>query len=126
MNSYLPFYKSLFWSVVIGAWAVVADGGTNTNPAIPITSVFGLAVFVLDIIAICKISQSRDSTPYLLCWVLMILFFPVGGLILWCMMGPAPPEFAYALGRKRAEIPNPSYGADETASLMGQRSYQTD
>ena len=47
----------------------------------------GLIVLVLDIIAIMEVLQSsRDSTNKLL-WILLIIFFPVGGLIAYYFFG---------------------------------------
>ncbi|CAF1004045.1 unnamed protein product [Adineta steineri] len=47
----------------------------------------GLIILILDIIAIVDVLKSpRDILPKLL-WILLILFFPIGGLIIWCLCG---------------------------------------
>jgi hypothetical protein len=48
----------------------------------------GLIVLVLDIFAILKIIESRATTVKKLVWILVILFLPVIGLILWWLAGP--------------------------------------
>ena len=48
---------------------------------------FGLIILILDIWAIVKIVQSRKSTGAKVLWILLILFLPVFGLILWLLFG---------------------------------------
>lgn len=48
----------------------------------------GLIVFVLDIFAILKIAQSRESTVNKVVWILVILLLPVIGLVIWWLAGP--------------------------------------
>lgn len=50
-------------------------------------SVIGLVILVLDIIAIMEIFKSgRDAMSKLL-WTLLILFFPLGGLLIYYFLG---------------------------------------
>jgi len=47
----------------------------------------GLIILILDVIAIVDVlKSSRDSVGKLL-WILLILFFPIGGLIIWFLCG---------------------------------------
>ena len=48
----------------------------------------GLIILIFDIFAILKIVESRASTVKKLVWILVILFLPVIGLILWWLAGP--------------------------------------
>ncbi|HTB33787.1 MAG TPA: PLDc N-terminal domain-containing protein [bacterium] len=47
----------------------------------------GLLVLVLDILAILQIAQARGRTTKKVLWILLILFLPVLGLILWYLLG---------------------------------------
>jgi len=47
----------------------------------------GLVVLVLDIIAVIEIVKSRDDGTKKAIWILMILFLPVLGLLLWFFLG---------------------------------------
>jgi len=49
---------------------------------------FGFLVLAFDIYAILKIVESRASTFKKLVWILVILFLPVLGLIIWWLAGP--------------------------------------
>ena len=55
-------------------------------------SLLGLLILVLDIVAIVRVAQSGESTLAKLVWIVVILAFPVVGLLIWLLMGP---------GRKR-------------------------
>lgn len=48
----------------------------------------GFIILIFDIFAILKIVESRASTVKKLVWILIILFLPVIGLILWWLAGP--------------------------------------
>lgn len=48
----------------------------------------GFIILIFDIFAILKIVESRVSTVKKLVWILVILFLPVLGLILWWLAGP--------------------------------------
>ncbi|CAF1118973.1 unnamed protein product [Adineta ricciae] len=47
----------------------------------------GLIILILDIIAIVDVLKSDRSIAGKLLWVLVIVLFPIGGLILWCLCG---------------------------------------
>ncbi|HXC63151.1 MAG TPA: PLDc N-terminal domain-containing protein [bacterium] len=47
----------------------------------------GLLILVLDILAILNIAQARGRTVKKVLWILLILFLPVLGLILWYLLG---------------------------------------
>jgi hypothetical protein len=53
-----------------------------------IATLLGLIVLVLDIWAIVKVVRSAASTGAKVLWVLLILFLPVVGLIIWYLAGP--------------------------------------
>ncbi|MEX6503312.1 PLDc N-terminal domain-containing protein [Pseudomonas zhanjiangensis] len=48
----------------------------------------GLIVLVLDIWAIVNIVKSATDTGTKVLWVLLVLFLPVIGLIIWALAGP--------------------------------------
>ncbi|WGF90556.1 PLDc N-terminal domain-containing protein [Marinivivus vitaminiproducens] len=48
----------------------------------------GLIILVLDIYAIVKTLQSSAGTGAKVIWILVILVFPVVGLLLWFLLGP--------------------------------------
>lgn len=48
----------------------------------------GLIILALDIYAIVKTLQSGAGTGTKIVWVLIILVFPVVGLLLWFLLGP--------------------------------------
>ncbi|MGV8997476.1 MAG: PLDc N-terminal domain-containing protein [Parvibaculaceae bacterium] len=49
---------------------------------------FGLIILVLDIYAIIKIVQSGAEPLSKAIWVVIVLFLPVLGLLLWWLFGP--------------------------------------
>tara|TARA_R110002020_G_scaffold57090_26_gene157456 strand:+ start:1908 stop:2102 length:195 start_codon:yes stop_codon:yes gene_type:complete len=53
--------------------------------------ILGLIILAFDIYAIIKIVGSGASTGAKVIWVLVILFLPVIGLILWLLFGPSKP-----------------------------------
>lgn len=53
-----------------------------------LNSLIGLAILVLDIWAIINIVQSGVDTGKKVLWVLLILFLPVIGLVIWALLGP--------------------------------------
>ena len=65
-------------------------GGPNfiSRVASPLSGgICGLIIVILDIIVIVEVLQSnRDSTNKLL-WILLVVFFPVGGIILYYFFG---------------------------------------
>lgn len=54
---------------------------------INVGGLFGLIILILDIWAIVKIVQSRKSTGAKVLWILLILFLPLLGLIIWALFG---------------------------------------
>jgi len=53
-----------------------------------IKGLIGLFILVLDIWAIINIFQSRSTTGKKVLWTLVILIFPLIGLIIWFFAGP--------------------------------------
>ncbi|MEM9252152.1 MAG: PLDc N-terminal domain-containing protein [Planctomycetota bacterium] len=49
--------------------------------------ILGLIVLILDIIAIVDIVRSKLSMPVKVLWVLVVLFLPILGMILWFAVG---------------------------------------
>ncbi len=47
----------------------------------------GLIIFILDIIAIVEVLKSSRDTLSKLLWILLVLFFPLGGLVLYYLLG---------------------------------------
>ncbi|MEL6610642.1 MAG: PLD nuclease N-terminal domain-containing protein [Bacteroidota bacterium] len=47
----------------------------------------GLIIIILDVIALVEIVNSRKSTSSKLIWSLIVVFFPLGGLILYHFFG---------------------------------------
>ena len=55
---------------------------------IQVSGILGLLILIADIWAILNIAQSRTTTGTKLIWILIILFLPVIGLIIWWLAGP--------------------------------------
>ncbi|GAB2878368.1 PLDc N-terminal domain-containing protein [Microbulbifer echini] len=55
---------------------------------IQVGGILGFLILVADIWAILNIVQSGSSTGSKLIWILLVLFLPVIGLILWFLLGP--------------------------------------
>ncbi|MGL4319141.1 MAG: PLDc N-terminal domain-containing protein [Pseudomonas sp.] len=53
-----------------------------------LSSLIGLAILALDIWAIINIVKSGAETGMKILWVLLIIFLPVLGLIIWALAGP--------------------------------------
>lgn len=49
---------------------------------------WGLLVLAADLWAILNVVQSGTSTGRKVVWILMILFLPVLGFVLWLLLGP--------------------------------------
>ncbi len=49
---------------------------------------FSLIIFALDVWAIINVVKSGTETGKKILWVLLILFLPVLGLIIWALLGP--------------------------------------
>lgn len=50
-------------------------------------SLAGLIILILDIVAIVEIFKSSRDTMTKLLWTLLILFFPLGGLLIYYFFG---------------------------------------
>ncbi len=53
-------------------------------------SVYGcgsLLVLILDVVAIVQIAESGGSTARKVVWILLVVFFPLGGALLWMLFG---------------------------------------
>lgn len=55
---------------------------------VQIGGLLGLIILIADIYAIVKTFQSSAGTGTKVLWTLVILIFPVVGLLLWLMLGP--------------------------------------
>lgn len=53
-----------------------------------LNSLLGLVILALDIWAILNIVKSSTETGKKVLWVLLILFLPVIGLVIWALLGP--------------------------------------
>ncbi len=51
------------------------------------SSVIGLLIFVLDIVAIASVLMGRGSIGHKLLWILLILLLPVVGMVLYFIFG---------------------------------------
>ncbi len=49
---------------------------------------FGLVVLILDIVAIVSLLKSSADTGTKILWLLLIVFLPLVGMILYFLMGP--------------------------------------
>ncbi|SDW82616.1 PLDc N-terminal domain-containing protein [Litoreibacter albidus] len=55
-----------------------------------LSPLLGLVVFALDVWAIALIINTRIETAQKVIWILLILFLPVIGLLIWYFAGPKP------------------------------------
>lgn len=62
--------------------------------SVEVGGILGLIVLALNIYAIVKIVGSGASAAAKVLWILVILFLPVVGLILWFLFGPSKPAYA--------------------------------
>jgi hypothetical protein len=53
-----------------------------------VTGILGLLLLAAIIYAILKIAQSGATTGVKVIWILVVLLFPVLGLIIWFLFGP--------------------------------------
>ena len=53
-----------------------------------IKTIIGILILIADIWAIIKVFQSKVSLIAKILWTLLILIFPVLGLIIWYFVGP--------------------------------------
>lgn len=61
-----------------------------------IGGILGLLILILDIWAIIKICRSGRAAITIALWSLLIVFFPVFGLLLWLCCGPSD-ELPYVI-----------------------------
>ena len=54
----------------------------------PMSTLLGLAVLVLDVWAILRIWRSSASTGKKVLWTVLVILFPVVGLVVWFFVGP--------------------------------------
>ncbi len=50
--------------------------------------IFGIIIFVLDVLAIASIINTNASTGTKILWISIIVILPVIGLIIWYFAGP--------------------------------------
>ncbi|HSM27181.1 MAG TPA: PLDc N-terminal domain-containing protein [Thioalkalivibrio sp.] len=55
---------------------------------IEITGILGLIWLIIVIWAIVKVAQSTAGPTAKILWILVLLFFPLIGLIIWFLLGP--------------------------------------
>ena len=51
-------------------------------------TIIGLIILIADIWAIIQVAKSKASTGIKVLWILIILVFPILGLIVWFFAGP--------------------------------------
>lgn len=56
--------------------------------SIEIGGFLGLLILIADVWAIVSIVQSAASTGRKVLWIVLVLVFPVIGLIIWFLLGP--------------------------------------
>ncbi len=88
----MPLARRLYAALpvlALGLLSVVLAGcGPNLIDRItgPVGGVCGLIIVILDIIALVNLWQSGRSQGDKILWTLLIVFFPVGGLILYYIL----------------------------------------
>jgi len=55
---------------------------------IEVQGILGLIILIADIWAIINVLQSKATTGTKLLWILLILFLPLIGVIIWFFAGP--------------------------------------
>ena len=53
-----------------------------------LSTIGSVIILILDIVAIISVIGSSESSLSKLVWVLVILFLPIIGLLLWLVIGP--------------------------------------
>lgn len=84
LSSAFPFLAAAMILVLAGC------GGPNLFEALGSGWSYGICgtvILVLDILALVQIAGTRWSFGRKAIWALLIIFFPVGGLILWWLFG---------------------------------------
>jgi hypothetical protein len=61
---------------------------------VQIYGLLGLIVLALDVYAIIRIVGSNAGAGAKTLWVLLILFMPIVGLLIWALFGPERPAVA--------------------------------
>ena len=56
--------------------------------SVQLGGILGLIILLLDIWAIVSIIKSNQSTGTTVLWIIIIIIFPVVGLVLWFLLGP--------------------------------------
>jgi len=63
-------------------------------PLVPLAFVFGrvygcasLLILILDVYCIVQIAESGRATARKVIWILLVIFFPLGGALLWLLFG---------------------------------------
>ena len=59
---------------------------------IQVSGFFGLLILIADIWAILNIAQAQVDTSKKLLWILLIIFLPLLGVIIWWLAGPRAPR----------------------------------
>lgn len=73
---------------LLGALLLTGCGGPNLlQRARGPFGLVGLVVLILDVLAIVEIAKGSKGTGGKLLWILIIVFFPIGGLILYWIFG---------------------------------------
>lgn len=57
---------------------------------IQVTGILGLIWLIIVIWAIIQVAQSTAGSLAKLLWILLMLFLPVAGVIIWFLLGPKP------------------------------------
>lgn len=79
--------RPLALAAALGA-VLAATGCAPSGPYVRMPySLVGIVVLIADIWAIIEIIQSGKSTGNKLLWILLILFFPIVGVILYFLLG---------------------------------------
>ena len=74
--------KEVFRAAFFNTTTKGADMGVGTG------GLLGLVVLLVDIWAIISIMQSPSGTGSRVIWIVIILFLPLLGLLLWFLLGP--------------------------------------
>jgi hypothetical protein len=56
--------------------------------SVQVGGILGFIILLLDIWAIVSIIRSSQSVGSTVLWIIVIIIFPVVGLILWLLLGP--------------------------------------
>lgn len=74
---------------LIGAVTLTGCGGPNLAQRMTRGpwGLFSLLIIVLDVLAIVEVVKGNKTSGGKLLWILVIVFFPVGGLVLYWFLG---------------------------------------